>query len=85
MVREGEGGLTAESGERGHRRRGIGGGGAKGDRGKPLGALGSRRDGWRRWVGGARRSPVNWIGGNSAPVGNSRRETAGQVHEGEGS
>ena len=28
-------------------------------------------------------SPVNCVGGNGAPVGNSRREIAGQVHKGE--
>ena len=72
VVREGAGGLTGDSGGSGHRRRGIGGGGAKGDRGEPLGALGSQRDGCRRRVGEARRSPVNCVGGNGAPVGNSR-------------
>ena len=74
MVREGEGGLTAESGDGDRRRREWRGVGAKGDRGEPLGALGSRRDGWRRRVGGARRSPVNWINGNGAPLGIRGRE-----------
>ena len=72
-----------DPGERSRRRRGIGGGGAKGDRGEPLGALGSRRDGRRRRVGEARRSPVNCVGRNGALVQNSRREIARQVHEGE--
>ena len=72
MVREGAGGLTDDSGGKGHRRRGIGGGGAKGDRDEALGTLGSRRDGRRRRISGGRRSLAICADGSGAPVGSGR-------------
>ena len=71
-VRERARGLTAKSGERGHRRRGLGWGKRKGGRGEPLGGLGAREEDRSYGVDSEQRLAELGYGGGVVPVGIGR-------------
>ena len=72
MVRVGGGGLTAKSGERGHRRRGLGWGKRREVRGEPLGGLGAREEDRSYGGDGEQRLAELGYGGRAVPVGIGR-------------
>ena len=82
--RGGGGPCRSDSGEGARRRLWAWGGGARGGRGLPWVTLGSGWDGRRRWLHGSRRPAVVVHGGGSAPVADSGRARAWELHRREG-